>query len=65
MDIRKMLSGESKNVEFKERRPENSDRYMKTVVAFANGKGGSILGSATIGKSSAFRMTSFFGKWMP
>lgn len=43
MDIRKMLAGESKNVEFKESRPESSERYMKTVVAFANGKGGNIL----------------------
>ena len=43
MDILKMLSGGSKNVEFKERRPEKSAKYMKTVVAFANGKGGCIL----------------------
>ena len=35
--------GESKNVEFKVQRPDKSIKYMKTVVAFANGKGGQII----------------------
>lgn len=37
-----ILAGESKNVEFKVERPKDSLKYMKTVVAFANGNGGKI-----------------------
>ena len=33
-----LFSGESVNVEYKVEIPPNSDKYMKTVVAFANGK---------------------------
>lgn len=40
MNIEKLLSGESKNVEYKESRPEKSIKYMKTVIAFANTAGG-------------------------
>ena len=40
MTIEEILAGESKNVEFKVQRPDKSIKYMKTVVAFANGKGG-------------------------
>lgn len=43
MTIDEILAGESKNVEFKVQRPEKSIKYMKTVVAFANGKGGQII----------------------
>ncbi len=43
MTREKILAGESKNVEFKVRRPEKSIKYMKSVVAFANGKGGRII----------------------
>ncbi len=43
MTIQEILAGESKNVEFKVSRPEKSIKYMKTVVAFANGKGGCII----------------------
>ena len=39
MTIDEILAGESKNVEFKVQRPEKSIKYMKTVIAFANGKG--------------------------
>ncbi len=35
-----LFSGESKNVEYKVTVPEKSEKYMKTVVAFANGRGG-------------------------
>ena len=42
MTIEEILAGESKNVEFKVQRPDKSMKYMKTVVAFANGKGGRI-----------------------
>ncbi len=37
------LHGESQNVEYKERVPEDSQKYMKSVVAFANGDGGRIV----------------------
>lgn len=43
MGIEEILLGESKNVEFKVQRPERSIKYMKSVVAFANGKGGRII----------------------
>ncbi len=38
-----LFSGESKNVEYKITVPEKSEKYMKTVVAFANGAGGKIV----------------------
>lgn len=38
-----LLLGESVNVEYKEAVPEKSIKYMKTVVAFANGKGGTLV----------------------
>ena len=43
MTIEEILAGESKNVEFKVQRPDKSMKYMKRVVAFANGKGGRII----------------------
>ena len=43
MTIEEILAGESKNVEFKENLPEKSIKYMKSVVAFANGTGGKII----------------------
>ena len=39
----KLFSGESKNIEYKVTVPEKSEKYMKTVVAFANGRGGKIV----------------------
>ena len=39
MTIEEILAGESKNIEFKETLPEKSIKYMKSVVAFANGPG--------------------------
>ena len=39
----KLLQGDSLNVEYKEAVPEKSIKYMKTVVAFANGKGGTLV----------------------
>lgn len=38
-----MFSGESKNIEYKVTVPDKSEKYMKTVVAFANGRGGKIV----------------------
>lgn len=43
MMIDKILQGESKNVEFKESLPGNSEKYTKTVVAFANTQGGQLV----------------------
>ncbi|MEF2876817.1 MAG: ATP-binding protein [Blautia sp.] len=37
MTIDEIMAGESENTEFKVRRPEKSNKYMKSVVAFANG----------------------------
>lgn len=42
MTIEEIFAGESKNVEFKETLPEKSIKYMKSVVAFANGTGGKL-----------------------
>ena len=38
-----LFSGESKNIEYKVTVPDKSEKYMKTVVAFANGSGGRIV----------------------
>ena len=43
MTMEEILAGESKNVEFKEDLPEKGIKYMKSVVAFANGTGGKII----------------------
>ena len=43
MTIEEILAGESKNIEFKEKLPEKSIKYVKSVVAFANGTGGKII----------------------
>ena len=39
----KLFSGESINIEYKVEMPKKSEKYMKTVVAFANGRGGRII----------------------
>ena len=39
----KFFSGESINIEYKVEMPKKSEKYMKTVVAFANGRGGRIV----------------------
>ena len=38
-----ILQGESKNIEFKEMLPKNSEQYIKTIVAFANTQGGKLV----------------------
>lgn len=43
MIIDKIMQGESKNVEFKESLPKNSEKYTKTVIAFANTQGGQLV----------------------
>lgn len=39
----KLLSGESINIEYKVEIQKKSEKYMKTVVAFANGRGSRIV----------------------
>jgi len=36
MTVEEILQGESKDLEFKEKLPEDSKKYMKTIVAFSN-----------------------------
>ena len=43
MTLEEILVGESKNIEFKKILPEKSIKYMKTIVAFANGQGGKLV----------------------
>ena len=43
MTLEEILAGESENLEFKVQRPKDSTKYMKSVVAFANGEGGRII----------------------
>lgn len=43
MIIEDILKGESKNIEYKIALPEKSDKYLKSVVAFANTSGGKII----------------------
>lgn len=38
-----LLNGESQNIEYKVEVPKNSEKYTKTVVAFANGNGRQIV----------------------
>ena len=53
-----LLSGESKNIEYKVQVPEHSEKYIKTVVAFANGDGGQIVsGVGTARKVSGKSMS--------
>ena len=43
MTIEEIVLGESKNVEFKEKLPQNSEKYTKTVIGFANTQGGQLI----------------------
>ena len=38
-----MFFGESKNIEYKVSLPDKSEKYMKTIVAFANTQGGKLI----------------------
>ena len=38
-----MFSGESKNIEYKVSLPDKCEKYMKTIVAFANTQGGKLI----------------------
>ena len=43
MNTEKLLRGESKNIEYKSVLPEQSEKYIKSIIAFANTQGGKIL----------------------
>ena len=43
MFLQEMIKGESRNVEFKRELPQKSERYVKSVIAFANTSGGKIV----------------------
>lgn len=43
MTVEEIMAGESKNVEFKVQRPKDSFKYMKSVIAFSNSGGGTIV----------------------
>jgi predicted HTH transcriptional regulator len=47
MTIEEIMRGESKNVEFKVTLPKNSEKYTKTVIAFANTQGGQLIFGVT------------------
>jgi len=38
-----LFSDESKNIEYKVTLPDKSEKYMKTIVAFANTQGGKLI----------------------
>ncbi len=43
MTLDEILQGESKNMEFKSELPKKSDRYMKSIISFANTSGGKLV----------------------
>ncbi len=43
MTLEEIKNGESKNIEFKMMLPDDSKKYMKTIVAYANTSGGKII----------------------
>ena len=43
MTIEDIIGNESKNTEFKEMLPKNSEKYVKTIIAFANTQGGKVI----------------------
>lgn len=43
MTLEEIKRGETERLEFKREVPKHDRRYLKTVVAFANGLGGSIV----------------------
>lgn len=43
MTVDEIVRGESRTVEFKSMLPKDSERYIKTIVAFANSQGGQLI----------------------
>ena len=62
MNIEELLHGESKNIEYKEKLPSNSDRYTRTVVAFANSQGAKLFSALLMAQTelSELMMKYFF-----
>ena len=56
MKTEEIFAGETENVEFKELIPPKSEKYIKTVVAFANGTGGRIVFGV---KNGTWEVTGF------
>ncbi len=64
MTIEEIIHGESKNIEFKAALPKESEKYTKTVIAFANTQGGKLVFGVDdktrqvtgIGEDELFRM---------
>ena len=51
-----MFSGESKNIEYKVSLPDKSEKYMKTIVAFANTQGGKLIVGGRLGEYRYYDM---------
>ena len=43
MVLEEIIKGESKNLEFKRELPKQSERYVKSIIAFANSSGGKMI----------------------
>ena len=43
MTLEEILHGESKNIEFKSELPKKSEKYIKSIIAFANSSGGKLV----------------------
>ena len=43
MTIEEIVCGESRNTELKEMLPKDSEKYTKTIIAFANSQGGQLI----------------------
>ena len=43
MEIKEILKGESQEIEFKKEIPEKSEKYLKSIIAFANTHGGKVV----------------------
>ena len=47
--LEEIKNGETNNIEFKRELPSDHKKYLKTVVAFANGFGGKIVFGIEVG----------------
>jgi predicted HTH transcriptional regulator len=55
MTIEEIIYGESKNIEFKVMLPEKSEKYIKTIIAFANTQGGRLITADQLADSAGRR----------
>lgn len=61
MKIEEIILGETEDIEYKEDVPAKSEKYVKTVVAFANGTGGKLIFGVEDG---TWKVMWRFRKWM-